>query len=457
MKPAKPPPPFLPPPFLPRAGTASAAARPGPQPAGVVAPPVFRPQGRGAPGAATATTLQTRRAAGGLAAPPLPQVGIGAGRQALAPGAQFGPARAAPAAALPPRAALQLRAALPPPAAAAILQMSRAGRGGKGGKGGNGGKERKESKEVKEAKAPTPKRKRGNLTLGEQAVFQPVSNFSSSGYFPSGTQLQKRPQRKYSRSSAERVEQVLGQISIQTYFLVKKQEPPTEVECMYAGNSLFMSANSNAATQTLYNVLLLTTPEMLRRAMSAVYGRGKDALATKRVGDKLGALYEGSRDIPEALKVLKNLGVEVGFIDLDGADADFWCSAALHVGGMTWIVFGEDLRHAEVKLAKVLERAQWKAGATIQGKKRPCYTCAAYMRLRNKQGYQLHFSDNPGKFWNDEYERSELDVKAEVRKNLQDGVNSHVSSAGDQYRSDSEDEDGAPVKTPRQPARKKRK
>ena len=118
------------------------------------------------------------------------------------------------------------------------------------------------------------------------------------------------------------------------------------------------------------------------------------------------------------------------------------------------MIFGQDKRHAEVKLVKVLEAAGYRGQAVVQGKKRPCYTCASYMRLRKKAGYALVFSDVPGKLWQDEFNRSEPDVKEEVIRALEAAEVSHKTEYGEEWRSDSESED---EDLPKRPVRVKRR
>jgi hypothetical protein len=130
----------------------------------------------------------------------------------------------------------------------------------------------------------------------------------------------------------------------------------------------------------------------------------------------------------------------VGWIDLLDSEAADTARSALATSGRVYVVTGQDKRHAEVKLVKVLEIAGYKKGAVVQGKKRPCYSCASYMRLRKSQGYGLVFSDNPGKLWKDEFDRSETEVKAEILEALERNTFSCKTDIGEQYRSDSESE-----------------
>lgn len=300
-----------------------------------------------------------------------------------------------------------------------------------------------------EEKKPEQKKRepRADWTLGEGATFEPVSGHSGTGFKPKGREIAIRDKRNYGDS---RIEQVLGEIAIQLYFAVKEEkETPTEVEAMYAGGSLFLSANGNAATQKLYDILMLKSDTDLRELMAKTYGRGVDKKVTERVGGKLKGLYDDTRQISQAKEVLKCLGNQVCHIDLRDEDAEFLSSLALNGGGMTFVVFGQEARHAEVKLVKVLENAGWKDEATIQGKKRPCYTCAAYMRHRKGEGYEIQFSDHPGKVWKDEYERSEADVRDEVKRALKEPMDSHRTKGSEKYRSDSESDSEDMEPTPK--------
>jgi hypothetical protein len=165
---------------------------------------------------------------------------------------------------------------------------------------------------------------------------------------------------------------------------------------------------------------------------------------------KVGGLLSGERPAPAAKKVVEaQQHSDVGWIDLEGEDPGYFAAVALAMPGRIYVVFGQDKRHAEVKLVKVLELAHYKGPAFVQGKKRPCYTCAAYMRLRKNQGYGLVFSDNPGKLWKDEYERSERDVQEEVKRSLASKVLSCKTESGEGWRSESDsgdEDDGKPVR-----------
>jgi len=301
-------------------------------------------------------------------------------------------------------------------------------------------------------KDAAPKKKRV-WEVSKKAKVEGATGHSGSGYLLEGTKLKPRRKRNYGPS---RVEQVLGQVSTLLYFALKDgDESVTEVEAMSAGGSVFLACNARSETQALYDFLVLKNQKERSDALTSAYGTGKTLKATNRMAVKIEQLRSGQRDFAKAKKVVEALEQsEVGWIDLQAKDADFYCALALEVPGYTWVIFGQDKRHAEVKLVKVLEAAGYKGQAVVQGKKRPCYTCAAYMRLRKKAGYALVFSDFPGKLWQDEFNRSEGDVQQEVIRALEAAEVSHKTEYGEEWRSDSESED---EDLPKRPVRVKKR
>lgn len=293
--------------------------------------------------------------------------------------------------------------------------------------------------------APAVQRAKRKWEVVEDVTVEGATGHTGSGFLPENTELTPRKKRKYKDS---REEQVLGEISTLLYFALKHgDEPVTEVEGMWAGGSLFLACNTRMESEMLYDFFVLKSLKKQWELLTSSYGNSKTKIgkATNRMATKLEQLRSGKRDIEKAKKVIETLERnEVGEIDLLAKDKDYYASLALEVPGYTWVVTGQDKRHAEVKLVKVLEAAGYKSGATIQGKKRPCYSCAAYMRLRKKEGYKLVFSDFPGKLWQDEYNRSEKDVQEEVVRALKEGTLAHKTEYGEEWRSDSsssEDED----------------
>jgi hypothetical protein len=283
------------------------------------------------------------------------------------------------------------------------------------------------------AKKPPVKRK-----FEEQVkpMIEPANGHSGSGYKVVGKDLTKRRKRDY---SPRRQEQVVGQLSTQAYFFLKGEESSeAEVECMYAGNSVFFSTNSNAGGELLFASLSKVDSWDTMFTTSHSYGTKMDKSISKRHSGKLGQLGTSSRSIPEAESVIDIVREEkVRRLNLNDPNIEKLAREAL-TQGCTYVVFGPEKRHAEVKLVKVLVAANSKSIAVVQGKKRPCYTCAAFMRLRKREGFGIVFSDHPGKFWEDEYARSEPDVQDEVANALKIKTEMHVSDeVGEKYRSPS--------------------
>ncbi len=176
---------------------------------------------------------------------------------------------------------------------------------------------------------------------------------------------------------------------------------------MYAGKSVFFSTNSNAGGQLLFASLKEDDSWDKMFTTSHSYGTKMDKSISRRHSGKLSQLGSSSRSIPEAEDVIDIVKEEkVRRFNLDDPNIGKLAKKALDEAG-TYVVFGQEKRHAEVKLVKVLVAAKFTGIASVQGKKRPCYTCAAFMRLRNREGFGIVFSDHPGKFWEDEYARSD--------------------------------------------------
>lgn len=280
---------------------------------------------------------------------------------------------------------------------------------------------------------------RENWDLGSGAFLTPAPGAMGAGYLPGGKQLIKRPRRKYA-TDLESQEQVLGQISIGLYNAVKTMEIKiTEVEAMSAGKSLFLSGNSLGEADAIFKKLSGTDRDSLIDEMSQPVGKsGIGHTVTKRVGAKMLGLRDNTRKKGSANAVFNNLGKTaqrgIGTIKLATVTAQE-AQSAIDSGG-TWVVYGD--RHAEVNLVKVLEAARYLGQAVIQGKKRACYSCASYMRSRNKLDYKIHFSDNPGKMWKDEHKKSEADVQVEIATDLRTRGQGYSSHSSEQYRSDSD-------------------
>lgn len=287
--------------------------------------------------------------------------------------------------------------------------------------------------------APT----RGNWTLQNGAILTPASKNTKSGYLPGGQSLIKRPRRKYA-SDLESQEQVLGQISIGLYHAVKTaNNKVTEVEAMYAGRSLFISGNSISEAEALYQKMAGIDRETLIQQMSVPINKGgMHHKVTKRVGGKMLKLLKGTRVKGSAGAVFDNLGASASraIKQIDLAQVSKTQALQAIQSGGTWVVYG--VHHAEVNLVKLLEKADYKQQAVIQGKKRACAACASYMRLRNKEGYTIHFSDFPGKIWKDEYEKYDKDraVQHEIDQDMKTRAQGYRSHSSEQYRSDSESE-----------------
>lgn len=332
---------------------------------------------------------------------------------------------------------------------AAVVQM--------GKRTGNTESQKKTTVKGKITKPPRTKpntpRPQRIWNVSKKVTVEGATRHSGSGYLRQGTKLKPRKKRNYKKS---RTEQVLGEVSTLLYFALKDgDESVTEVEAMMAGGSLFLACNARSETQALYEFLVLKSKKERWNALTSGYGTGKVLKATNRMATKVHMLRSGQRNYEKAKEVIEALeNQEVGWIDLEGDEPDFYAGLALEVPGFTWVVFGQDKRHAEVKLVKVLEAADYKGAAVVQGKKRPCYTCAAYMRLRKQEGYSLVFSDFPGKLWQDEFNRSEGDVQQEVIKSLEKEVPSHKTEYGEEWRSDSESEDDD---LPKRPVRVKKR
>lgn len=262
---------------------------------------------------------------------------------------------------------------------------------------------------------------------------------TGSGYKLKGQDVVKRAKRDYAPS---RLEQVLGQISTQCYFMLRNEgSSEQEVEAMKAGASLFLSANSTTGTQEILDHLSFTN-----LTTTYTFGTSKDKELSKRHSGKLTALSSGDRDIPEAKGTLDLTSTKAVAIYLNAGNAAEEARKALITPG-TYVVFGADQRHAEVKLVQLLMIAGHTGGATIQGKKRPCYTCAAFMRLRNQAGFNIRFSDNPGKLWQDEWDRSETDVQDEVARAVAAKESMFASESGEKYRSPSVSPCNSPLHT----------
>lgn len=285
------------------------------------------------------------------------------------------------------------------------------------------------------------KKKRRTLKLAPKVTLEGATGHTGSGYKHVGETLTIR--RTKGRYKGRRREQLLGQLSTQLYFMLKGDEHKvTEVEGLYAGNCLFLSCNLHSATQALFDKLLLSQSEDIWKSITSGYKGGKTRTITRRMGQKIQRIRMGTRDVGEAVDVLNIFRKkDLAWVDIRDKDAGFWVRCLLEAGGFTVIVFGPNKRHAEVKLVKALEAAGYTGLSIVQGKKRPCFTCAAYMRLRQREGYRLSFSDFPGKLWKDEYDRSEPDVQKEVRRSVRQRRRMHKTRSGEGWRSESESED----------------
>lgn len=297
----------------------------------------------------------------------------------------------------------------------------------------------------KRKRSPSPERKvkvkkKRTWDIKSDLTVEGATGHSGSGYKHVNKPLViRRTRGRYKKS---RREQLLGQLSTQLYFMLKGDEHKvTEVESLYAGGCLFFSCNLESATQALFDKLLLTKNSKLWKYVTKSYGGGKTKTITGRMGQKIQDIRLGNRDVGEANEIVNIFAKnDLAWVDLRDKDAGFWIGCLLAAGGFTVVVFGPNKRHAEVKLVKALEAAEYKGFAVVQGKKRPCFTCAAYMRLRQKEGYTLCFSDHPGKLWKDEYDRSEPDVQKEVRRNVREIREMHKTKSGEGWRSESESE-----------------
>lgn len=245
----------------------------------------------------------------------------------------------------------------------------------------------------------------------------------------------RRPRRSY---AGQRDFQVLREVATQLFLKIKSMvTEEQEIECMFAGGSLFVAGNSEASVDQILTLSgsledVLTKCQMKTKT-------SKSGRISARHGRKLKKHYQRTRTSPAAGPIfevvraasLRKLTTSSGSV-----------VEAFGRSGQIYVVSSTKDQHAEEKLMDVLALAGNGYPAVIAGKKRPCGTCLGRMQHMSDQGFPVTFGGNPGLLWKERFTRQPADVRAVTARELA-ARDQYVSEIGQGYgsESDSEDED----------------